>query len=120
VGLKILTQEIDTTSAAGRLVFTILAVVAEMERELIRERVKAGMDRARVQGKRLGRPPRVRPVTAHPMWPAVVAGLKAGHLNRAEAARKLKVRRATLDAALRPVPKGSGDDLPSGEISLGG
>jgi DNA invertase Pin-like site-specific DNA recombinase len=42
VGLKILTQEIDTTTSAGRLVFTVLATVAEMERELIRERVKAG------------------------------------------------------------------------------
>jgi DNA invertase Pin-like site-specific DNA recombinase len=42
VGLKILTQEIDTTTSAGRLVFTVLAAVAEMERELIRERVKAG------------------------------------------------------------------------------
>ena len=120
VGLKILTQEIDTTSAAGRLVFTILAAVAEMERELIRERVKAGMDRARVQGKRLGRPPRVQPVTAHPMWPVVVAGLEAGHLNRAEAARKLKVRRATLDAALRPVPKGGAPATSPGEISPGG
>lgn len=120
VGLKILTQEIDTTSAAGRLVFTILAAVAEMERELIRERVKAGMDRARMEGTRLGRPPRVRPITAHPMWPVVVAGLEAGHLNRAEAARKLKVRRSTLDAALRPVPKGGASATASGEISPGG
>lgn len=120
VGLKILTQEIDTTSSAGRLVFTILAAVAEMERELIRERVKAGMARAKGQGKRLGRPPRVQPVTAHPMWPVVIAGLEAGHLNRAEAARKLKVRRATLDAALSPVPKGGATAPTPGEISPGG
>ena len=120
VGLKILTQEIDTTSAAGRLVFTILAAVAEMERELIRERVKAGMARARGQGKRLGRPPRAQPVTAHPMWPVVVAGLEAGHLNRAEADRKLKVRRASLDAALRAVPNGCGPAPNPGEIRPGG
>ena len=107
VGLKILTQDIDTTSAAGRLVFTILAAVAEMERELIRERVK---------GKRLGRPPRARPVGEHPMWPVVLAALEAGHLNRSEAARKLRVRRATLDAALRAVRKGGAPEPGAGEI----
>lgn len=101
VGLKILTQEIDTTTSAGRLVFTVLAAVAEMERELIRERVKAGMDRARTQGRRIGRPARSRPPEAHPLWPVVVEGLQAGHLTRAEAARKLAVRRSTLDQALR-------------------
>lgn len=58
VGLKILTQDIDTTSSAGRLMFTVLAAVAEMERELIRERVKAGVERARSEGRQLGRPPR--------------------------------------------------------------
>ena len=45
VGLKILTQEIGTAPTAGRLVFTILAAVAEMERELIRDGVRAGMER---------------------------------------------------------------------------
>jgi DNA invertase Pin-like site-specific DNA recombinase len=106
VGLKILTQEIDTTTSAGRLMFTILAAVAEMGRELIRERVRAGMARARSQGRRLGRPPRAQPLSAHPMWRVVVAGLEAGHLNRAEAARELSVRRTTLGQALQAVRKG--------------
>src|SRR5206468_2750197 len=58
VGFASLTQpELDTTSATGRLVFTILAAVAEMERELIRDRVKEGMLRAARQGARIGRPP---------------------------------------------------------------
>jgi DNA invertase Pin-like site-specific DNA recombinase len=105
-GLKILTQEIDTTTSAGRLVFTVLAAVAEMERELIRERVRAGMDRAKAQGRRLGRPPRAQPVTQPPLWPVVVAGLKAGHLNCSEAARKLHVRYSTLTCALRSLPNG--------------
>ena len=109
----------DTTTSAGRLVFTVLAAVAEMERELIRERVRAGMDRARAQGKRLGRPARTQPVTDHPLWALVVAGLKAGHLTRAEAARKLKVRRTSLDAALRPVRNGGGPDATPGEIRPG-
>ena len=120
VGLKILTQDIDTTSAAGRLVFTILAAVAEMERELIRERVRAGMARARSQGRRLGRPPRAKPLSAHPMWQVVVAGLEAGYLNRAEAARKLRVRRTTLDQALRMVRNGGGPKSSTDEISRSG
>ncbi|MDA8331598.1 MAG: recombinase family protein [Candidatus Dormibacteraeota bacterium] len=106
VGLKILTQQIDTTTSGGRLVFTVLAAVSEMERELIRERVKAGLAQARARGVRLGRPPRAQPVESHPLWSVVLAGLDAGHLNRAEAARKLKVRRTTLDHALMTVRNG--------------
>jgi len=49
-------EGIDTSSAMGKMVFTFLAAVAEFERELIRERVKAGLDRARDQGIILGRP----------------------------------------------------------------
>lgn len=51
-----MTESIDTSTAVGRMVFTILAAVAEMERSLIRERVQAGLNRARRQGKSLGRP----------------------------------------------------------------
>ncbi len=116
VGLTILTQEIDTTTSAGRLVFTVLAAVAEMERELVRERVQAGMARARAKGKHLGRPGRAVPVTDHPMWAVVVAGLEAGHLNRAEAARKLRVRRSTLDRELTAVHKGGGREAGAAEI----
>lgn len=47
----------DTTTAQGRLMFGIMASLAEFERELIRERVRAGLDAARARGKRLGRPP---------------------------------------------------------------
>jgi DNA invertase Pin-like site-specific DNA recombinase len=46
----------DTTTAQGRLVFGIMASLAEFERELIRERVRAGLEAARARGKRLGRP----------------------------------------------------------------
>jgi putative DNA-invertase from lambdoid prophage Rac len=52
----VLTQPIDTSSAQGRLFLQILAAFAEFEREIIRERTIAGLDRARAQGKKLGRP----------------------------------------------------------------
>src|SRR3954453_19043448 len=59
VGLKILTGEgaaVDTTQPQGRMVFGILAVMAEFERELMRERTMAGMAAAQRRGVRVGRP----------------------------------------------------------------
>jgi len=53
-------EGIDCTTPAGKLQLHILAALAEFERERIRERVMAGLERAKTQGKRLGRP-RVRP-----------------------------------------------------------
>src|SRR5215831_15789601 len=50
-------ENIDTTSPLGQAVFTIVAAVATLERDLIRDRVRAGLRNARAKGKRLGRPP---------------------------------------------------------------
>jgi DNA invertase Pin-like site-specific DNA recombinase len=49
-------QAIDTTTPAGKALFQMMGVFAEFERAMIRERVNAGLKRARAQGKRLGRP----------------------------------------------------------------
>src|SRR5690242_18003564 len=51
-----LSEQIDTSTPAGKLVFTVLGAVAELERSLIVERVRAGLRNARAKGKRLGRP----------------------------------------------------------------
>lgn len=51
-----LTEGVDTSTPAGKMVFTVLGAVAELERSLIVERVKAGLRNARAKGKRLGRP----------------------------------------------------------------
>jgi DNA invertase Pin-like site-specific DNA recombinase len=56
IGLKILTQNIDTTNAGGRLIFTVFSAIAEFEREIIRERTRAGLDAARLRGRKGGRP----------------------------------------------------------------
>jgi DNA invertase Pin-like site-specific DNA recombinase len=56
VDLVVLDQQLDTTTASGRLLFHMLAAIAEFERDLIRDRVVAGMKRARAQGRRIGRP----------------------------------------------------------------
>ena len=58
------------------------------------------MQRAKAEGKHSGRPPRARPVTAHPQWPKILQALAAGYLTRAKAAKKLRVRKAALLAAL--------------------
>jgi DNA invertase Pin-like site-specific DNA recombinase len=50
-------QAVDTTTPAGRALFQMMGVFAEFERAMIRERVMAGLERAREQGKRLGRRP---------------------------------------------------------------
>jgi DNA invertase Pin-like site-specific DNA recombinase len=52
-----LSEQLDTTTPAGRMVFTVLGAVAELERSLIVERVRAGMRNARAKGKKIGRPP---------------------------------------------------------------
>jgi DNA invertase Pin-like site-specific DNA recombinase len=52
-------ENIDTSSPLGQALFTIIAVVAQLERDLIRERVSAGIRNARARGKQLGRPQRV-------------------------------------------------------------
>ncbi len=49
-------EQLDTSTPAGKMVFTVLGAVAELERSLIAERVKAGLRNARAKGKRLGRP----------------------------------------------------------------
>ena len=51
-----LSESMDTSTPAGKMVFTVLGAAAELERSLIVERVKAGLRNARAKGKRIGRP----------------------------------------------------------------
>ena len=55
VNLKVLHQNIDTTSPAGRLLFTMLGAIAEFERDLINERVREGIEAAKKKGVQFGR-----------------------------------------------------------------
>jgi DNA invertase Pin-like site-specific DNA recombinase len=61
VDLVVLDQPVDTTTAAGRLFFTLIAAFAEFERDLITERTKDGLEAARAQGRRGGRPAALTP-----------------------------------------------------------
>ena len=96
VGLVVLDQGIDTTTPAGRLVFHVFSAIAEFERELIRERVLAGLRSAKRRGVRLGRPSKLDERTR-----ARVLRLRdAGHSMRA-IAEQLEVGVATVQRALQ-------------------
>ena len=84
---------IDTSTPAGRFTFAIIAAVAELERELIRERTIAGLDVARRRGTHCGRPRRGVDLQA-------VRALLAAGLSQRGAARKLGVGATTLRRAL--------------------
>ncbi len=56
VGFKSLTEQIDTTTSGGKLIFHIFGALAEFERNLIRERTMAGLQAARARGRKGGRP----------------------------------------------------------------
>jgi DNA invertase Pin-like site-specific DNA recombinase len=56
IGLRSLQEQLDTTSSGGKLIFHLFAALAEFERDLIRERTKAGLAAARARGRKGGRP----------------------------------------------------------------
>ncbi|MBM4479786.1 recombinase family protein (plasmid) [Prescottella equi] len=61
VGFRSVTESIDTTTAGGKLIFSIFGALAEFERNLIRERTSAGLVAARARGRVGGRPPKMTP-----------------------------------------------------------
>jgi len=61
IDLRVLDQGIDTTTAAGKMMFTVLAAVAEFERNLISERTLDGLEAARARGRKGGRPSKLTP-----------------------------------------------------------
>ncbi|MEM7282843.1 MAG: recombinase family protein [Pseudomonadota bacterium] len=60
-GLRSLTEHIDTSTAAGRLLVNVLAALAQFERDIVSERTKAGMAEARRRGKQIGPKPKMTP-----------------------------------------------------------
>ena len=87
VGFRSLTEAIDTTSAAGKMLLQIIGSFAEFERNLIRERTSAGIARAKAQGKHLGR----RSKLSLEQQEEVRRSLKSGEKSQAELARLFRV-----------------------------
>ncbi|WNY84953.1 recombinase family protein [Cronobacter dublinensis] len=85
----------DLTSAAGKLLLSMLAAVAEMERDLLVERTQAGLSRAKAEGKRLGRPSKIGSEARRTILDKKAAGISVSSL-----AREYDVSRATIVAVL--------------------
>jgi putative DNA-invertase from lambdoid prophage Rac len=95
VGFVSLTEALDLTTPAGRAMAGLLAVFAEFEREILRERVRAGLAHARQNGKRLG-----RPLTVGLQAEQVRKLYRAG-LSKAEIARRLEIGRTSVRRILK-------------------
>ena len=113
VGFVSLTEALDLTTPAGRAMAGLLAVFAEFEREILRERVPAGLAHARQNGKRLG-----RPFTAA-LKSDQVRKLFCGGISKSEIARQLNIGRTSvrriLDPRIRPWPER--DEITSGKAA---
>lgn len=92
VGLRVLTQGIDTTTPGGRMFFHMLAAVAEFEHDLIVERTKEGLEAARRRGKTGGR----KPGMSLTQISQARVMIEAGNYTKHEIAETFKVSRATL------------------------
>jgi len=90
VGFVSLTEAIDLTTPTGRALAGMLAVFAEFERELLRERIKAGIAHARRAGRPHGRPPTAAKHTAR------IKQLSAQGVSQAEIARRLGIGRTSV------------------------
>jgi len=89
-----LSEQVDTSTPMGKLVFTMLGAVAELERSLIVERVKAGLRNARAKGKRLGRP-RVSISAAR------IQDLRAEGMSLRDIATRCRVSKTTVIRSLK-------------------
>ena len=90
VGFVSLTEALDLTTPAGRAMAGLLAIFAEFEREILRERTRAGLAHARENGQRLG-----RPITAG-LQADQVRKLRRAGLSKSEIARRLQIGRTSV------------------------
>ena len=95
VGLRSLTESIDTTTPGGRLIFHVFGALGQFERDLIRERTRAGLQAAAARGRKGGRKPAVTPDKLERAKALIGQGL-----NVREPAARLKVGKTALYEAL--------------------
>src|SRR3954464_15870820 len=97
IGFRSLTEQIDTTTSGGKLIFHVFGALAEFERDLIRERTHAGLRAARARGRLGGRPTKLDAKTI-----AMARKLYDGDTDVATICQMLGISRATLYRALNP------------------
>ncbi len=97
IGFRSLTENIDTTSAGGRLIFHIFASLSEFERSLIRERTLAGLAASRARGRKGGRKPSMSKSDVR----KAAAMLRDPQMTKTEVAKHFRVSRVTLNQSLK-------------------
>jgi putative DNA-invertase from lambdoid prophage Rac len=98
VGFVSLTEALDMTTPGGRALAGMLAVFAEFERDILRDRVKAGIAQARKEGRAHGRPPTI------PQHTAKIRALFARGISKRQIAAQLNISRASVRRMLPQVP----------------
>ncbi len=93
-----LSESVDTSTPMGKMVYTVIAAVAELERSLIRERVVMGLQRAKAQGKQLGRP------RGSAQDARKIKQLKSEGLSVRQIAQTLRTSKSTVARLLLAVP----------------
>jgi len=96
-GFRSLTEAIDTTTPAGRMMMQMVVSFAEFERAMLKERTKIGLDAARRDGRVGGRKPKLKPRQQQ----AIVQMVKMGKKTATDAARQFGVDRATVTLLLQ-------------------
>ena len=101
VGLRLLTEYVDTTTPAGRMLFSIMGVFAQFEREVIQERTKAGLRAAQAAGKKLGAKRKMTDEDVDRAIHLMRSKAEGGEgLTRVAAAKRLGVGKSTLHREL--------------------
>lgn len=103
IGLYVHRQAVDTTTPAGRMMFGLLGVIAEFERAMIVERIRAGHARARSQGKRIGGSPAVPDVMLRRIVALRESGLSIGRIRQLTGCGMGTIQRATAHLAVHPL-----------------
>src|SRR3979411_1201376 len=96
-------EQLDPSTPAGKMVFTVLGAVAELERSLIVERVKAGMRNARSKGRCIGRPPQIQ--LSPDIRASIAAAYASGRTSLRAVAKKFGTSLATVQRCVGAHPQ---------------
>lgn len=105
-GIKVIVLQLgalDLTSPAGKMMLTMLAAVAELERDLLVERTQAGLAKAKQQGKVLGRPATTTPQQRADILAKYQAGANISELSRAHGVSRMTIMRITKERNISAV-----------------
>jgi DNA invertase Pin-like site-specific DNA recombinase len=115
-GFRSITEAVDTTTSAGRMLMQMLGSFAEFERSMVRERTRAGLAAARDRGARLGRPAKL---SAHQQQ-EVIKAVREGSKTAADAARLFGLHRSNITRLLERSEMKADRNQPNRSSMVGG